>query len=70
MSCFCGKEQCKRNDIMASDKIDFPLLSLPIEVIFRILDELDEFTIIFYVRNVCTQLKTITDAYYEYKVNI
>ncbi|CAF4411995.1 unnamed protein product [Rotaria socialis] len=50
-----------------SDKKDLCLLALPIEVIFHILDELDEFTIIFYVRNVCTQLKTITDTYYEYQ---
>ncbi|CAF3817112.1 unnamed protein product [Rotaria sp. Silwood1] len=45
-----------------SDKVALSLLTLPVELIFRFFDELDELTIFLYVRNVCTQLKTITNT--------
>jgi hypothetical protein len=52
-----------------SDTIAPSLLTLPVELLFRIFDDLDELTIFIYVRNVCTQLKAITDAYLHYQVN-
>jgi hypothetical protein len=45
------------------------LLTLPIELVYRILDELDQLTILLSLRNVCMRLNTITDTYYRYQVN-
>jgi len=44
------------------------LLTLPIELIYRILDNLDELTILLSMRNVCTRLNAITDTYHRYQV--
>jgi hypothetical protein len=41
---------------------------LPIELVYRILDNLDELTILLTCRNVCTKLNVITDTYYRYPV--
>ena len=46
-----------------SDNADGPLLALPIELIYRILDCIDILTIEISVRNVCTRLRAITDTY-------
>jgi hypothetical protein len=46
------------------------LLTLPIEMVYRILDNLDNKTILLSCRNVCTRLNDITDTYYRYKVII
>jgi len=44
------------------------LATLPVELIYRILDNLDELTILLSVRDVCTRLNAITDTYYRYQV--
>ena len=44
------------------------LLTLPVELIFRILDHLDFLNILTSVRGSCGRLNTITDAYYPYQV--
>ena len=44
------------------------LQALPIEIIYRILDHLDELTILFSVRDICTRLNSIIDTYERYKV--
>jgi hypothetical protein len=44
------------------------LLTLPVETVYRILDNLDELTILCSVRDVCTRLNLITDTYHRYKV--
>ncbi len=44
-------------------------LTLPIELIYRILDQLDDFTMISSMRNVCTHINTIVDTYHRYQVN-
>lgn len=44
------------------------LLTLPIELVYRILDQLDPPTIIFSFRNVCIRFNAITDIYHRYKV--
>ena len=46
------------------------LLGLPIEVLYRILDQLDPKHILLSVRNVCQRLDAITDTYYPYQVNL
>lgn len=45
------------------------LLTLPIELIYRILDHLDEWNILISVRDVCTRLNTIVETYHRYQVN-
>ncbi len=39
-----------------SKKITLSLLTLPIELVYRILDNLDEFTILVSIRDVCSRL--------------
>jgi hypothetical protein len=45
------------------------LLTLPVELIYRILDNLSQLNIFLPVRNVCTRFNTITDIYHRYQVN-
>jgi hypothetical protein len=52
-----------------SNQAPASLRSLPVELVYRILDNLDELTILFTVRNVCTQLRQIIDTYHPYQVN-
>jgi hypothetical protein len=51
-----------------SEKLTFHLHKLPVELVYRILDNLDQLTIILSCRNVCTRLNAITDTYRRYKV--
>ncbi|CAF4420511.1 unnamed protein product [Rotaria socialis] len=44
-----------------------PFLALPVELVYRILDNLDQFTIFCSARNVCVRLNTITDTYHRYQ---
>lgn len=44
------------------------LLTLPVELIYQILDHLDELTILFSVRDVCSRLNLITSTYRRYQV--
>ncbi|CAF4191073.1 unnamed protein product, partial [Rotaria sp. Silwood2] len=50
-----------------SDKASSFLLALPIDLVYSILDNVDEFTILCSVRNVCARLNTIIDTYYRYQ---
>ncbi|CAF4316746.1 unnamed protein product, partial [Rotaria sp. Silwood2] len=43
------------------------LLELPVEIVYRILDNLDKFTIFYSVRGVCTRLNMITGTYHRYQ---
>ncbi len=45
------------------------LATLPVEMIYRILDHLDGKTIFLSLRNVCQRLNDITDTYRPYQVN-
>ena len=45
------------------------LLTLPVELVYRILDHLDNFTILTSFRDVCERLNAITDSYHPYEVN-
>lgn len=42
--------------------------TLPVELIYRILDYLDNVTILLSCRNVCTRLNDIVDGYHRYRV--
>lgn len=46
------------------------LLTLPVELVYQILDNLDEITILFSMRDVCSRLNLITSSYHRYQVSI
>jgi len=52
-----------------SDKIIPSLLTLPVELVYRILDHLDVLNILFSMQNICTRLNRIIDSYHRYQVN-
>jgi hypothetical protein len=62
----------QKNDIsikiLMSKKTKLCFLTLPIELIYRILDNLDELTILLSMRNVCIRLDAITNTYHRYQV--
>ena len=52
-----------------SHKILPSLLTLPVELIYRILDNLDELTLICSMHNVSTRINQIVNSYHRYKVH-
>ena len=52
----------------ASTKTVLSLHTLPIHLVYHILDNLDDFTILVSCRGVCTRLNDITDTYKRYQV--
>lgn len=54
--------------IVMSDNIFFSLHTLPVDLVYRILDHLDTETIFCALRNVCQRLNSITDTYRPYQV--
>ena len=52
-----------------SDKTLLSLLTLPVEIVYRILDNLQQEEILLSVRDVCIRLNKITDTYHPYQVN-
>ena len=59
----------KKTKTFMPDKILSSFLDLPVELVYRILDHLNQLEILFSVRNVCIRLDAITDTYHRYKVN-
>jgi hypothetical protein len=51
-----------------SNKIMWSLHTLPVELVYQILDNLDPITIIRSCRNVCIRLNAITDTYNLFQV--
>ena len=49
--------------------INHSLDQLPFELIYRILDHLDEIDVLLSVRPVCQQLTLVTETYQRYQVN-
>jgi hypothetical protein len=45
------------------------LVTLPVEIVYRILDNLSEEDILLSTRDVCRRLNAITDSYRRYQVN-
>jgi hypothetical protein len=52
-----------------SDKIMAPFLTLPVELVYRIFDQMNDWTILCFMQNVCTRIDTILDTYHRYQVN-
>ena len=52
-----------------ANQVPASLQQLPVELVYRILDNLNDKTILFTVRNVCMRLRQIVDNYHPYKVN-
>ena len=53
-----------------SDRVPASLVALPIELVYRILDNMDELTMLGSARNVCARLNAITDTYHRYQVKL
>jgi hypothetical protein len=53
-----------------SGKMSLMLHTLPVEIVYRILDNLSILSILCSMRNVCTRLNAITDSYQRYQVNL
>jgi hypothetical protein len=51
-----------------SGRSTLSLITLPVEIVYRILDNLDGLAILLSVRDVCTRLNAITDTYQPYQV--
>jgi hypothetical protein len=43
-------------------------LTLPVDIVYRILDNLDQLEILLSVQDVCTRLNAIIESYHQYKV--
>ncbi len=52
-----------------SNKVTPSLVTVPVEIVYRILDNLDGWTIFLSFRDICTRLNAIVDTYYPYQVN-
>ena len=52
-----------------SSKISLTFLTLPVELVYRVLDYLDDWSIICSIRNVCTRIDAIIDSYDRYQVS-
>ena len=52
-----------------SRKINLTFLTLPVELVYRILDYLDDWSLICSIRNVSTRIDAITDSYDRYQVS-
>jgi hypothetical protein len=52
-----------------SNRIILSLQTLPVEIIYRILDHQCDLTIICSMRNVSQRLNNILDSYHRYQVN-
>ena len=52
-----------------SNKINLTFLTLPVELVYRILDYLDDWSLICSIRNVSTRINRIIDNYHRYQVN-
>ena len=57
-----------RKSTLMSREVRSSLVAISVELVYRILDHLDELTILYSVRNVCQRLNAITDAYNRYQV--
>jgi hypothetical protein len=53
---------------MSDKNLSSPFLALPVELVYRIFDNLDELSILISIRGVCTRLNSIIDTYHRYQV--
>jgi hypothetical protein len=52
-----------------SEKVIWSFIALPVELVYRILDHVDDVTLFCSALNVCTRLNTIINNYRRYQVN-
>ena len=52
-----------------SSKINLTFLTLPVELVYRILDYLDDWSLICSIQNVSTRINRIIDNYHRYRVS-
>lgn len=52
-----------------SEKVFLSLDTLPVEILYRILDNLDHFTILCSMETVCTRINAVIASYYPYQVS-
>ena len=52
-----------------SSQINLTFLTLPVELVYRILDHLNDWSLICSIRNVCTRIDAIMDSYDRYQVS-
>ena len=52
-----------------SEQIKLSLHTLPVELVYRVLDNLHILSILYSMRNVCIRINAITDSYHRYQVN-
>ncbi|CAF2223523.1 unnamed protein product [Rotaria magnacalcarata] len=62
-----NKFDSRKKTTVLVDQSSSPFMTLPVELVYQILDNLDEFTILCSARNVSVRLNTITDAYHRYQ---
>jgi hypothetical protein len=53
-----------------SDTMTSSLLILPAEIVYHILDYLDNFTIYFSLQNITSRMNTIVHSYNRYRVRL
>lgn len=51
-----------------ANQTSYSLVRLPIELVYRILDQLCDFDLICSIPNVCLRLNMIIDTYLQYQV--
>jgi hypothetical protein len=52
-----------------SDNITPSFFILPVELVYRILDKMDDWTMLCSMQSVCTRIDRILDTYHRYQVN-
>ncbi len=58
-----------KKEILASINMVSSLHTLPVELVYRILDHVNDKTMFLSLSNVCTRLNTIMNTYHRYQVN-
>ncbi len=58
-----------QQSLSITDKIIPSFQTLPVELVYRILDQMDDFTMLYSMRDVCGRINRIVDTYHRYQVN-
>ena len=67
---FSNKLPVRKLTSLMSTRTISSLLELPIEIIYRILDNLDDYTLFCAASNVCIRLNRILNTYDRYQVRL
>ena len=63
-------KRTKLDNNVTSSKVMESLITLPVELVYRIFDHLDNLALLTAVRGTCTRLNAIVDSYHRYQVNL